>query len=465
MRRRSEPKGRWESADLVRRLLGALDVAEQVLEHLATAGYTDAGEPSVSVRPEKAVAETAVLLLAASSVDGRPEVSRRLDQLASLLIPHARGPRTRMGICFEPALALDYAQAHACLAKMGHPDPAFDALLRQALTAQSFGGRERPPHRGLEQHWTAELIGMQSLLRPPHFAKLAAQSALARPMDLFGGSREDVYAFTHAFMYATDPHLTRKRLPRSRTEVLLEAEVALAKCLDQEDYDLGGEVLLAWPSSGRTWSATAAFAFRVLARVEDEAGFLPSAGLRMKRVHALAGRERSNYVLAASYHTAYVMGLLCAASLRPGREPPLRLRAPEVPAETAALARRFVQGLEVRPHWTRYYDDLLPEERDALVRFVLTVSLHRACKARDLDVIRQVLELAHSSGMSDGPGASQAAELLQRAAVFAGASIAAVSSGAGVTHTVPCTAQVDNVQALGDLEPGATEAGRLASNA
>jgi len=73
-------------------------------------------------------------------------------------------------------------------------------------------------------------------------------------MDLLNGSRDDVYAFTHALMYVTDFNIRPRRLPRRRAAILAEAEAALARCLDEQDYDLGGEVLLAWPLTGRSWS-------------------------------------------------------------------------------------------------------------------------------------------------------------------------------------------------------------------
>ena len=107
-----------------------------------------------------------------------------------------------------------------------------------------------------------------------------------------GGSREDLYAYTHALMYVTDRHLSRKRMPRRRSDLLADAEAALARCVDDEDYDLAGELLLTWPLTGSRWSATASFAFRTLTFVEDEAGFLPSAGTKIKHHDKLGGRKR-----------------------------------------------------------------------------------------------------------------------------------------------------------------------------
>ena len=94
----------------------------------------------------------------------------------------------------------------------------------------------------------------------------------------------------------------------------------LAGYMDAEDYDLAGELLLAWPLMGAPWSPSAAFAFRVLASIEDQVGVLPCGNVNLAHLAQLEGEERARYALGTAYHTAYVMGFLCAASAstRPG---------------------------------------------------------------------------------------------------------------------------------------------------
>lgn len=314
---------RRSAEDLVRRLGHALDIARQAVDRLAATGYADPREPANNLRPEKVIAETAFLLLCASRAGEHPEVRERIGSLAERLIPYARGERMVLGVCLEPALALDYAQAHICLARLGYPDPGFDSVLRRSVDSQARAGRERPPHRELEQHWLEEIWDGSRSNSHSKLTAAARNSVLGRPMDLLSSSRDNVYAFTHALMYVTDCHLPPRQLPRPVSVILAEAEAALGRCLDDQDYDLGGEVLLAWPLTGRPWSAAAAFGFRVLARVEDEAGFLPSPSTKLQRLNELKGDERSNYLLATVYHTAYVMGLVCAVALsREKRRPP-----------------------------------------------------------------------------------------------------------------------------------------------
>ncbi len=354
-----------------------------------------------------------------------PALRERIDALAQRLAPLARGPQMRAGVCFEPALALDYAQAHGCLARMGHPDGTFDALLRTAQQAQAFAVRERPPHRALEQHWIAGLCGLTDALPGPSPQRLAQQSALGRPLDLLGGSRDDLYAFTHAVMYLHDPHLPALRPAGRQRGLLQDAEAALARCLDEEDYDLAGELLQVWPLTGAQWSATATFAFQTLARVEDEAGFLPSAGTQLLHLDRLQGEQRGDALLASAYHTVYVMGLLCAACLAPGRAPPRQVaRSARASRLTPALqATAVATGLPAatagRPHWTQDYAALTAAQRHALAPFLLSVALRRAARSRDMDALHKLLQQAASVGELQGSTCQQATELLLRAARLA----------------------------------------------
>jgi hypothetical protein len=406
----------WDKNDLERRLCHALDVAGRAVEKLAANGYSDSREPHAVIRPEKVVSETAVLLLAASAAAARDEVRGRVARLARSLIPHARSQRMLLGLCLEPALALDYATAHICLERLGYPDADFDAVLRQALRSQARAGRERVPHRVLEQAWLlARWRGASGARSRAPAAE--RDSVLNRPMDLLGGSRDDIYAFTHALMYVTDFNIRPRRLPRPRAAILPEAEAALARCLDDQDYDLGGEVLLAWPLTGPSWSAAAAFAFRVLARVEDQAGFLPTPATRIARLKELEGGDRANYLLATSYHTVYVMGLLCAAALRPGRTPPSVIPAARGGAEPLL---DMLDGDGHSAHWREEFDRLAATERDALAGFLFAVALHRRTKQRDFAAVARLLQQGRALGLTDTPIASQAAEMLERVALLAG---------------------------------------------
>lgn len=409
---------KWDQQDLIRRLCHALDIARLAVEHLAADGYKDDSDPSKNVRPEKIVSETAVLLVAASPAMIHDEVDQRVRNVAELLMLHARSERARLGLCLEPAVAWDYALPHVCLNRLDYPDYEFDKLLRTSLESQARCGRERVPHRMLEQEWVAtgwyQPKPGRKLTSPP----TARRSILAQTMDLLSCTRDDIYAFTHALMYVTDFNLIPALLPRRRALILAEAEALLARCLDEQDYDLAGEVLLSWPLTGKSWSAAAAFAFRVIACVEDKAGFLPTAGTRISEIRAREGVARTRYLLATAYHTGYVMGLLCAACLRPGCAPPVAIPAAGAkPCSSRQILRVLDAGSEC-PHWRDEFRRLNEPESDALAGFLLSMALRRRVRKRDFGGLRDLLQLADELGLADSPVASQAAELLERLALY-----------------------------------------------
>jgi len=408
----------WDEQDLLKRLCHALDIARLAVEHLAANGYTDLQDPSKNIRPEKIISETAVLLLAASPAMTHAEVETRIRNVAELLNPHARSERALLGLCLEPAVAWDYALPHVCLNRIDYPDYEFDKLLSAALDSQAKHSRERVPHRVLEQEWVATGWYQPKPGRRQTCPPAARRSIAAESMDLLSCTRDDIYAFTHALMYVTDFNLVPALLPRRRGLILAEAEALLAHCLDEQDYDLSGEVLLSWPLTGRTWNAASAFAFRVLANVEDKAGFLPTPSTRISEIRAREGAARTQYLLATAYHTAYVMGLLCAASLKAGYAPPSAIPIAGAKAGSAKQLLRFLDAGGECPHWREEFRQLNSLEADALAGFLLCIALRRRVKKRDFGGLRDQLKLAYDLDLADSPAASQAAELLQRLAVY-----------------------------------------------
>ena len=253
------------------------------------------------------------------------EIRVRVDSLTNLLAPLARSERIALGICLQPGLAMDYALAHVCLTRLGCPDEGFDKLLRQADCSEARNGKERVPHRVLEMNWIRRIWNDSK--GDTDVPAVAYESVVNRTMDLLQGTRDDVYGFTHSLMYLRDFNQNPLPLPRDHAVILSEAEASLARCLDEQDYDLGGEVLLSWPLTGTRWSAGAIFGLRVLRTVEDKAGFLPAPVTRLERLRRIEGDARNCYFLATAYHTIYVMGLLCALALQPDNRPPLNVPA------------------------------------------------------------------------------------------------------------------------------------------
>lgn len=354
-----------------------------------------------------------MLAYVASAVTRRPDVEERVRDLVHLLIPHARSERTLLSIALHSSLCFDFAVPHILLSKLGYRDGAVDDFLKEC--AGSLGRhRERPPFGAAEQKWVEGLWSAADPDRRWHAG--LRNSVLNHPVDILGGLREDAYALTHLLMYCTDFGYRAGRLPRPRSVILSEASSLLAKCLDAEDYDLAGELVLAWPLMGAPWGAAAAFGFRVLAGVEDHAGVLPGGTTNIERMNNLSDKARTDYVYGTAYHTAYVMGMICAASLREGRAPPKRIAG-------SASDARFVQRLlpfiaRDQGHWQSELDKLENSERHTLATFVLDIAIAQKCRKHDYEAVRQLLVLAHEHGQARSPLCAQAAQLLGRLTAY-----------------------------------------------
>jgi Domain of unknown function (DUF6895) len=405
-----------DEADLEARLCRALDISKRAVQFFAVDGYIDSERPENSFRSEKPVAETAMLLYAASGGSPRPRIAARIDEIARLLAPFARSEQTLLNIALHPALALDFAIPHILLSKLGYRDPGIDDFIRSCRASMARDGRERPPFGSLEKRWIESLyIGG---VPGREWRSDLISSVLNRPLDLLGGLREDAYAFTHLLMYCTDFGFRSPYLPRARSIILAAATSLLAKCLDEEDYDLAGEVIMAWPLTRAPWSPSAVFGLHVLARVEDEVGILPGGTTRAARLNKLKGKERTRYAVATAYHTAYVMGMLCAVSLRSRRAPSRKIAR-------RSFDKSFVDHLvslleRDQGHWQPALLDLSQSERNALGPLLLDIAIVQKCRKRDFQAVKELLVMASRYEVACSLLCAQAAELLERLAACSG---------------------------------------------
>lgn len=433
MSRSSAAEETWDYQDLVRRLGRSVEIARRAVVVLACDSPTE--DNGDAVPPEKVISEAALLLvMMAPAIEEKSELGKLHDSLARELIPYARGERMLAGLCLYPSLAHEYGFAHVCLTRLGYADPEVDRLFAESLRARSAGNRDLPPHGQMQSEWITQLWnGASSTSGRSRLSLLVRESILARPLDLLSSSREDLYAFTHALMFATDLGMRTMRFPRLEQDIIGDAESAVAFSLDKQDYDLAAEILLTWPLLRQPWTPTAAFAFATLAMVEDEAGFLPSPMTRVERYERLPKSQRSRYALATAYHTAFAMGLLCAAALRPGLTPPSSL----VPVDGkrlgagAALLRLIDRDL-VERHWQRCLSQYLPEQQDQTAPLLLSIILRRAAESRDLEFLQAALQVGNEFSLATSPAAEQAVELLHRAAVFS----PLASKSLGAAHAV-----------------------------
>ncbi len=247
---------------------------------------------------------------------------------------------------------------------------------------------------------------------------MARKTALGNPIDLLNGARDDAYAHTHAVMYYTDFGNWRKPLPRPTEEFLGESGAVLARALVIEDYDLAAEALMAWPLTSSSWSSAATFGFRVLTSLEEKVGFLPAGRLASKRLTEMAGDEKTKHALASSYHTAYVMGMLCALCLKPGMGPPFEIVGPLFSSELIEGLHALIR--KTGAHWEQVFESLSLNEQTALAPFLLDVAIIQSNGRGEFAQLASLLEIAVENGMADTTLCAQSAELLSRVASFAG---------------------------------------------
>jgi hypothetical protein len=392
--------------DLRRRLHLALRIAGRTLAFLGRDGFDGAEVPDGNFAAEKPLAETAMLLYVAA----RHAPDAGTAALLQDLVPYARSPRMRWDVVRYPSVCLQLATPHILLGALGHADRDFDELLARSWSASARAGHEVVPYRELELLW------LHALWRSEEAGvageQVARRTALGNPIDLLNGTREDAYAHTHAAMYATNFGTWRVNLPRPREEFLDEAASVLARALVAEDYDLAGEALMAWPLLSSRWSPAAAFGFRVLASLEDKVGFLPAGRSASSQIQRLNGHDRTRCALATSYHTAYVMGMLCAMSLKDGMAPPFDIAGTSYPMDLVATLRALIPGTVA--HWEQVFQSLEAREQQALAPFLLDVALMRSSRSGDAAGMAQLLQTAVTHGMANTTLCSQAAEYLSR---------------------------------------------------
>ena len=253
--------------DLSRQVVLALGFAGAVLDDIESA--TDGTLGRIA---QKVVAETAMLLYAVAPLRAtHAAVETASARLASRLVPLARGTEVQAAVCLDPGKALDHAMAHILLDRLGHADAAFDTLLQGAQQTGRELGPERLPHRLIEQAWLEQIWPHGAPSRRRRSEAVAA-SALGRPLDALKAARADIYAFTHAVLYASDMGRRPLASARRRRDIEADALVALGFALDAEDCDLTVEVLWTWPMLGLRWHPAALFALKGLIERQDVAG-------------------------------------------------------------------------------------------------------------------------------------------------------------------------------------------------
>ena len=392
------------------RLAAVLGHAEATVDALGPGAGGPADDQGFFTRT-KVAAETSLLLLAAHRARLGPTVDAAVRRIGRRLTAAARSPELLTWVRLRPHILPELSVPHLVLDALGLPDSAFSAALARAAEATSVDPAERLPWKQIERCWHYAMGAPASTEPVP--PQLAA-TALAARQDALFATREEAYAFTHALIYHTDFGTRQPATPRPAAELAEDAAALLARCLDEDDFDLAAEALFTWPYLRLPWDATSAFALRVLREVEDSAGFLPSMTLSQEHFVGLTGDAARRYFYAESYHTAYVMGLLTAAALAPGVEtcPP-----PASAGHLAGAADRLLDLLPSSPHprrWEPIARALPPAQRGALVPFLGDVAVRRAVRGSDFALVHRIVTMLLDSDAPPGTATVQAAELALR---------------------------------------------------
>lgn len=225
--------------------------------------------------------------------------------------------------------------------------------------------------------------------------------------------RSQIYAFTHALIYLTHFGNTTPEFPRPKFELISDAECALARSIDEDDFDVAAELLMTWPYLKQKWNSTAIFALNVINRVHNDLGILPALGLNKETFSSLTKEERRNYIATGTYHTALVMGLLSASLLLPDCAPPQAISDKATtgnwPAIFNLLPKRTPQ-----PQWEIDFAELSEQEKERLTNFLITASLRRAMTLYDFQRFNSILNESINQNIILLSSVQQGANLIKR---------------------------------------------------
>ena len=187
--------------------------------------------------------------------------------------------------------------------------------------------------------------------------------------------------------------------------------------MDEQNYDIAGELLMAWPLLQRAMDPIAAFALDCLFKIEAKVGFLPSPGLDTSMLDPDDQIARRTYIYNINYHTALVMGLLCNCLLTNTDRKDVIIKNAEYPNELKnILIKEF--HFKAHLHWVELFMLLDKSYQEQLVPWLYQVCLIRRIKEKKYGSVKKILELSGNE-FDKLVVNQQAYELLQRLAGIA----------------------------------------------
>ena len=381
-------------------LRSVLSIARLVLNEILAVRFENEDPDEYRELVGKAGGEMAMLLRMAYRALPGDEDREEIHSLARDLAPLVRAPQVYRFLFLRPSRAPMHTLAHFCLAELGLRDDKLDRVARLALLSSVSAANERVPYRILDAAWTRHFAFGDSELDHPaiHLSPLGAG------VDLLEATTNDAYAFTHALPYATD--FGRLPLPYDvdRQNLLGIAEALAVKALDEDDFDLLAEVLMAPPILRLGWTPTLSFAWNVMERVWDEYGFVPGPGVPPAPENETR-TKKVRRVLGTLYHTTFAAGLCCATMI--ACESVSSEIEKHVPGQVALPPGK---GSAWKINWRRSSR----QTQESLIFMSLALTLRRAVEVVDLNGVRNVLKRAAESDLLEHPLFIQALEMLER---------------------------------------------------
>ena len=387
--------------ELVREYIrSVMTMARLVLDEVLDPRFEDEDREEYRELVGKSGGELAMLLRMAQRALTTDEDRDEIQSLAGSLAPLVRSPQVYRFLFLRPSRAPMHSLAHFCLADLGLPDEKLDRVARLALISSVSAANERVPYRILDAAWTRHIAFGDGELDHP----AVALSPLGAGVDLLEATTNDAYAFTHALPYATD--FGRLPLPQGvdRRDLLGIAEALAVKALDEDDFDLLAEVLMAPPIIRLGWTPTLSFAWDVMSRLWDEYGFVPGPGVPPAPENETR-TQKVRRVLGTLYHTAFAAGLCCSTMVACGSVPD------EIDQEgPGSLELPPGKGSAWKVNWSRSSQ----QTQESLNFLSLAFTLRRALEVVDLCAIREVLKSAAEADLLEHPLFLQALEMLER---------------------------------------------------
>lgn len=260
----------------------------------------------------KVISESSMLIRAvlSSPLSAEPEIVANANKLYSHVTNRIEIEKRVAFLHKCPWLTIEALTPYIHLKQLGYHDKLANQLLNSFFNLGQLCRAEQTPAQIFEAQW---LYWLQTATIHPETSSTLRATCLGRGMPVLGSLTEDIYAFTHCLLFLADlGNQYWQDLPRDNGIILSEALSLLITSMDYGNFDLGVELLWAWPILGQSMDGTAEFFYSILCTIQGENGYLPGPFFQ-KVVHdSLSESLRKHYVALTCYHSTLVMGILAS---------------------------------------------------------------------------------------------------------------------------------------------------------